>query len=76
MFMCIQRRVNPLHPNISIHTFHTLFSTSPLVLIEKICFKIKASWLGDHFLFNHDYKKKQSRNCLPPVLTLYFFVFS
>ena len=46
--------INPLHPNISIYTLHTLLNTFPLVLTRRICLTIKVSLVGDHFLYSHD----------------------
>ena len=41
--------LNPLHPNISIHILHTNLFTIAEVLTKRICDKIKASKIGDHF---------------------------
>ena len=39
-------RLNPLHPNISIHNLHTVLYTFPKVLTRRICLTIKSffSW--------------------------------
>ena len=44
---------NPLHPNFSIYILHTLLYTFPLALTRRIHLKIKASKVGDHFLYSH-----------------------
>ena len=38
--------VNPLHPNISMYIFHTVFYTFPKVLTRRICLSIEKifSW--------------------------------
>ena len=41
---------NPLHP---IYILHTLLYTFPLALTRRIHLKIKASKVGDHFLYSH-----------------------
>ena len=41
--------------NISFHNLHTLLYTSPLVLTRRICLSIKASSVGDHFLYSHHF---------------------
>ena len=46
--------LNPLHPNISIPSLHTLLYTFPLALTRRICLAIKASLVGDHSLYSHD----------------------
>ena len=46
-------RINPLHPNISIHILHSLLYTFTIVLTRRICLTIKASLSGDHFLYSH-----------------------
>ena len=46
-------RINPLHPNISIHILHSLLHTFTLVLTRRICVTIKTSLSGDHFLYSH-----------------------
>ena len=46
--------INPLHPNISIYTLHTLLYTFPLVLTRRMYLTIKVSLVGDHFLYSHD----------------------
>ena len=46
--------LSPLHPNISINIPHTLLYAFPLVLTRRICIMIKASKVGDHFLYSHD----------------------
>ena len=45
---------HPLHPHISIHILHTLLYMFPLVWIRRICFTIKASQVGNHFLYSCD----------------------
>ena len=49
-----QATINPFHPNISIHIFHTFLYTFPLVLTSRIFFTIKASDVSDYFLYSHD----------------------
>ena len=46
--------VNPLNPNLSILSLHSLLYTFHLVLTRRICLAIKASLVGDHFLYSHD----------------------
>ena len=46
--------INPLHPSISGHILHTVLYTFPKVLTRRICLTIKASQVGDHFLYSHD----------------------
>ena len=48
------RVIHPLHPNISIQILHTLLYIFLLVLTRRIYLKIKASCVGDHFLYSHD----------------------
>ena len=48
------RVIHALHPNISIHILHTLLYLFLLVLTRRIYLKIKASYVGDHFLYSHD----------------------
>ena len=48
------RVIRPLHPNISIQILHTLLYIFLLVLTRRIYLKIKASCVGDHFLYSHD----------------------
>ena len=45
--------INPLHPNISMHILHTVLYTFLKVLTRRICLTIKASQVGDHFLYSH-----------------------
>mgnify|MGYP006963832109 CR=1 FL=1 len=45
--------LSPLNPNISIVILHSLLFTFPLVLTRRICLMIKASYVGDHFLYSH-----------------------
>ena len=45
--------VNLLHPNIW-SILHALLYTFSLVLVRRICLTIKASYVGDHFLYSHD----------------------
>ena len=45
--------VNLLHPSIW-SILHTLLYTFSLVLVRRICLTIKASYVGDHFLYSHD----------------------
>ena len=45
--------INPLHPNISGQILHTVLYTFPKVLTRRICLTIKASQVGDHFLYSH-----------------------
>ena len=44
----------PLHPNISIYLLHTPLSLFLLVLTRRILLKIKASKVGDRFLYSLD----------------------
>ena len=44
----------PLQPNISMHILHTVLYTFPEVLTGRICLKIKALLVGDHFLDSRD----------------------
>ena len=44
----------PLYPHISIHILHTYLQMFPLVWIRRICFTIKASQVGNHFLYSCD----------------------
>ena len=46
--------LNPLHTNISIQFLPTVLYTFPMVLTKRICLTIKASQVGDHFLYSHD----------------------
>ena len=46
--------VNLLHPNICKHILRSLLYTFSLVLVRRICLTIKASYVGDHFLYSHD----------------------
>ena len=48
------RVIHPLHPNISIYILYTLLYLFPLVLTRRTYLKIKASCVGDHFLYSHD----------------------
>ena len=43
--------------NIRIYILHTPFYTFRLVLTRRICLFIKASWVGNHFLYSHDYNE-------------------
>lgn len=45
---------NSFHPNISIEILYTLLYTFPLVLTRRIGLTIKASLVGDHFLYSQD----------------------
>ena len=45
---------DPLHPNISIHIFHTALSTFVMVLARRIYLITKATVVGDHFLHSHN----------------------
>ena len=42
----VGRKINPLHPNISMHILHTVLYTFPKVLTRRICLTIKSffSW--------------------------------
>ena len=44
---------NPEHLKLSMHIFHTVLYTFPMVLTRRICLKNK-SLVGDHFLYSHD----------------------
>ena len=46
--------INPLNPNISLHILLTVLYTFPKVLIRRFCLIIKASLVGDHFLYYCD----------------------
>ena len=48
------RVIRPLHQNISIHILYTLLYLFLLALTRRIYLKIKASYVGDHFLYSHD----------------------
>ena len=39
------KKINPLHPNISMHILHTVLHTFLKVLKRRICFTVKSSWL-------------------------------
>ena len=41
-YLRIRVSINPLHPKISIHILHTVFSTFPKVLIRRFCRTIKS----------------------------------
>ena len=43
-----------LHPNISLYILLTVLYTFPKVLIRRISVIIKASLVGDHFLYYRD----------------------
>ena len=45
---------DPLHPNISIHIFHTALFTFVMVLARRIYLITKATVVGDHFLHSHN----------------------
>ena len=53
---CI-KKVNPLHPNISIQILHTFLYKFSLVLARRICLAIKVSKVGNHFLYSHERNK-------------------
>ena len=53
----VKTKVNPLHPNVSMHILQTLLYTFPLVLTRRIRVKVKASQVNDHFLNSHDHNK-------------------
>ena len=46
--------INPLHPRISMHILHTAPYTFAKVQARRICLALRASSVGDHFLFSHD----------------------
>ena len=47
--------LNPLHPNINIHILHILLYIFHLILTRRICLTIKASLVGDHYLYPRDF---------------------
>ena len=47
-------RLIPVHPNISIHILLALLYTFPLLLLRRIGLIIRASQVGDRFLYSHD----------------------
>ena len=51
---CWSKLINPLHFTISLHICQTVLYTFPKVLTRRICLTIKASQIGDHFLYSHD----------------------
>ena len=53
---CI-KKVNPLHPNISIQILHTFLYKFSLVLARRICLAIKVSKVGNRFLYSHEHSK-------------------
>ena len=48
------RGFNPLHLNISMHILQTFLLALLILLTRRICQTIKASQVGDHFLYSHD----------------------
>ena len=42
-------------PKISMHILHTDLYTYPKVLMRRICWKSRASFVGDHFLYSHKF---------------------
>ena len=47
-------KLNPSHPNISMHILHTVLHIFLKVLTRRKCLTIKISLVGDHFLHSHD----------------------
>ena len=45
---------NLSHPFISIHILQILIFTFPWILTRRIYLTIKASLVGDHYLYSHD----------------------
>ena len=45
---------NLSHPLISIHILQILLFTFPWILTRRIYLTIKASLVGDHYLYSHD----------------------
>ena len=45
-------KLDPLHPNISMHILHTVLYKFPKVLIGRIYLKVKSLLVGDHFLYS------------------------
>ena len=46
-------KLNPLHPDISMHILHTVIYTNPKVLTRRICLTIKSFLIfGDHLPYS------------------------
>ena len=46
-------KLNPLHPDISMHILHTFLYTNPKVLTRRICLTIKSFLtVGDHLPYS------------------------
>jgi len=50
----VNRELNPLRPNISMHFLLTVLHMFLMVLDGRICIKIKSSFSDNHFLHSHD----------------------
>ena len=44
--------INPLHPDISMHTLHTILNTSPYVLAGRICLTVKRFFILITLMFD------------------------
>ena len=51
----IHYTLNPLHPNISTHILQTVLNTFPVVLERRIRLTLRASSVGDYFLYSHNF---------------------
>ena len=55
--------INPLHSNISMHILHTVLIYFVRCWQGEFVYRLKASFVGDHFLYSHDFNVIQGWYC-------------